>query len=38
MLARVNGWARRQARRITVFVLGGAGTYLAIRGVIGLGA
>jgi hypothetical protein len=38
MLARVSGWARRHARSITVLVLGGAGSYLAIRGVIGLGA
>jgi Sap, sulfolipid-1-addressing protein len=38
MLARVDGWARRHARSITVLVLGGAGPYLAIRGLIGLGA
>lgn len=38
MLARVDGWARRHARSITVLVLGGAGSYLAIRGLIGLGA
>jgi hypothetical protein len=35
-LARVNGWARRNARSITVLVFAVAGAYLAIRGVTGL--
>jgi Sap-like sulfolipid-1-addressing protein len=35
-LARVNGWARRHARSITVLVFTVAGSYLAIRGVAGL--
>jgi hypothetical protein len=35
-LARVNGWARRHARSITVLVFAVAGSYLAIRGVTGL--
>src|SRR5688500_17205613 len=36
-LARVDGWARRRARIITVLVFAVAGSYLAIRGVVGLG-
>jgi hypothetical protein len=35
-LARVDGWARRHARSITVLVFAVAGSYLAIRGVTGL--
>jgi hypothetical protein len=35
-LARVNGWARRNARSITVLVFAVAGAFLAIRGVTGL--
>jgi Sap, sulfolipid-1-addressing protein len=35
-LARVDGWARRRARIITVLVFAVAGSYLAIRGVAGL--
>jgi hypothetical protein len=35
-LARINGWARRHARSITVLVFAVAGSYLAIRGVTGL--
>jgi hypothetical protein len=35
-LGRVNGWARRNARSITVLVFAVAGAYLAIRGVTGL--
>jgi Sap, sulfolipid-1-addressing protein len=35
-LARVDGWARRHARTITVLVLTVAGSYLVIRGVTGL--
>jgi hypothetical protein len=35
-LARVNGWARRHARSITVLVFAVAGSYLVIRGVTDL--
>ena len=35
-LARVDGWARRHARTITVLVFTVAGSYLVIRGVTGL--
>jgi Sap, sulfolipid-1-addressing protein len=35
-LARVDGWARRRARIITVVAFAVAGSYLAIRGVTGL--
>ena len=35
-LARVDGWARRRARTITVLVFTVAGSYLVIRGVAGL--
>jgi len=35
-LARVNGWARRHARSITVLVFAVAGSYLTLRGVTGL--
>ena len=35
-LARVDGWARRHARTITVVVFTVAGSYLVIRGVTGL--
>ena len=35
-LARVNGWARRHARVVTVVAFAVAGSYLAIRGVTGL--
>jgi hypothetical protein len=35
-LARVDGWARRHARTVTVLVFTVAGSYLVIRGVIGL--
>jgi Sap, sulfolipid-1-addressing protein len=35
-LARVNGWARRHSRSITVLAFAVAGSYLAIRGVTGL--
>jgi hypothetical protein len=35
-LARVNGWARRHSRSITVLAFAVAGSYLAIRGVAGL--
>lgn len=35
-LARVDGWARRHTRAITVVVFAGAGSYLALRGVTGL--
>lgn len=36
MLSRVDGWARRNSRVITVVVFAGAGSYLAVRGVTGL--
>jgi Sap, sulfolipid-1-addressing protein len=35
-LARVDGWARRHARTVTVVVFAVAGSYLVIRGVTGL--
>ena len=35
-LARVDGWARRHARSITVLVFAVAGSYLTIRGVTSL--
>jgi hypothetical protein len=35
-LARVNDWVRRHARGTTVVVFAAAGSYLAIRGVLGL--
>ena len=35
-LARVDGWARRHARTVTVLVFAVAGSYLVIRGVTGL--
>lgn len=35
-LARLNGWARRHTRTITVLAFAMAGSYLAIRGVAGL--